>query len=113
MNNAVQVPLRYHLEAAESSGVALDPATNLSSHLGSEFYIVRSNSKRPSGPKDTSYGGEHLNIYEVHLFQSFDVQMITKVRTKVDIHLGISGEKVEIDPKPQASSNYKVVKLLI
>jgi len=97
-----QVPLRYHLEAAESSGVALDPATNLSSHLGSEFYIVRSNSKRPSGPRDTS-GGEHLNIYEVHLFQSFDVQMITKVRTKVDIHLGISGEKVEIDPKPQAS----------
>jgi len=97
-----QVPLRYHLEAAESSGVALDPATNLSSHLGSEFYIVRSNSKRPSGPRETS-GGEHLNIYEVHLFQSFDVQMITKVRTKVDIHLGISGEKVEIDPKPQAS----------
>lgn len=101
--NAGQVPLRYHLEAAESSGVALDPATNLSSHLGSEFYIVRSNSKRPSGPRETS-GGEHLNIYEVHLFQSFDVQMITKVRTKVDIHLGISGEKVEIDPKPQASN---------
>ena len=97
-----QVPLRYHLEAAESSGVALDPTTNLSAHLGSEFYIVRSNSKRPSGPRDTS-GGEHLNIYEVHLFQSFDVQMITKVRTKVDIHLGIPGEKVEIDPKPQAS----------
>ena len=96
--------MRYHLEAAESSGVALDPATNLSSHLGSEFYIVRSNSKRPSGPRDTS-GGEHLNIYEVHLFQSFDVQMITKVRTKVDIHLGISGEKVEIDPKPQARLN--------
>ena len=103
-----QVPLRYHLEAAESSGVALDPTTNLSSHLGSEFYIVRSNSKRPSGPRDTS-GGEHLNIYEVHLFQSFDVQMITKVRTKVDIHLGISGEKVEIDPKPQASSNLKIL----
>ena len=102
LKNAGQVPLRYHLEAAESSGVALDPTTNLSSHLGSEFYIVRSNSKRPSGPRDTS-GGEHLNIYEVHLFQSFDVQMITKVRTKVDIHLGISGEKVEIDPKPQAS----------
>ena len=103
-----QVPLRYHLEAAESSGVALDPTTNLSSHLGSEFYIVRSNSKRPSGPRDTS-GGEHLNIYEVHLFQSFDVQMITKVRTKVDIHLGISGEKVEIDPKPQASSSLTVL----
>ena len=84
--------------------MALNPATNLSSHLGSEFYIVRSNSKRPSGPRDTS-GGDHLNIYEVHLFQSFDVQMITKVRTKVDIHLGISGEKVEIDPKPQARLN--------
>ena len=99
--------LKYHLEAADKPGVALEPAVSLDSHQGAEFHIVRSNSKRPSGPRDTT-GGELTNIYEVHLFQSFDVQMITKVRTKVDIHLGVSGEKVEIDPKPQASwSVYK------
>ena len=89
------VPLKYHLEAAEGPGVALEAGAALASCTGNEFYIVRSNSKRPSGPRDRE-GGEHLNIYEVHLFQSFDVQMITKVRTKVDIHLGISGEKVKL-----------------
>ena len=88
------VPLKYHLEAGEGPGVALESGAALASCTGDEFYIVRSNSKRPSGPRDRE-GGEHLNIYEVHLFQSFDVQMITKVRTKVDIHLGISGEKVK------------------
>jgi len=98
--------LQYHLEAADAAGTALDPGEPLAAHRGAEFYIVRSNSKRPSGPRAAA--ADCTNIYEVHLFQSFDVQMITRVRTKVDIHLGISGEKVEIDPKPQASwSVYK------
>ena len=41
---------------------------------------------------------------EAPLFQSFNVEIFTKVRTKVDVHLGISGDKVEIDPKQQSSS---------
>jgi len=99
---AARVPLSYHLEAAEVVGVALDPATNLSSQTGTEFYIVRSNSKRVSGPRDQAQG-EPVSFLEAPLFQSFNVQIITKVRTKVDIHLGISGEKVEIDPQQQAT----------
>jgi len=94
--------LTYHLEAAEVAGVPLDQKLQLSKHQGSEFYIVRSNSKRMSGPRSDK-SDQPVNFLEAPLFQSFDVQMLTKVRTKVEIHLGISGEKVEIDPKPQAS----------
>jgi len=94
--------LTYHLEAAEVAGVPLDNKLPLSQHQGCEFYIVRSNSKRMSGPR-TDKSDQPVNFLEAPLFQSFDVQMLTKVRTKVEIHLGISGEKVEIDPKPQAS----------
>jgi len=102
-----RVPLSYHLEAADVVGIALDPATSLSSQTGSEFYIVRSNSKRVSGPREQGQG-EPVSFLEAPLFQSFNVQIITKVRTKVDIHLGISGEKVEIDPQQQATwSVYK------
>eukprot|EP00088_Acartia_fossae_P031774 TRINITY_DN3258_c0_g1_i2.p1 TRINITY_DN3258_c0_g1~~TRINITY_DN3258_c0_g1_i2.p1 ORF type:complete len:548 (+),score=138.78 TRINITY_DN3258_c0_g1_i2:651-2294(+) len=92
----------YHLEAPDVHGVALDPKQTLSSQDGnSEFYIVRDNSKRVSDLQST---GTLPNFLEADLYQSFNVEIFTKVRTKVDIHLGISGEKVEIDPRQQASS---------
>jgi len=97
-----KVPLSYHLEAADVVGVALDPVAGLSSQAGSEFYIVRSNSKRVSGPREQAQG-EPASFLEAPLFKSFNVQIITKVRTKVDIHLGISGDRVEIDPQQQAT----------
>jgi len=97
-----KVPLSYHLEAADVVGVALDPESGLSNQAGSEFYIVRSNSKRVSGPREQAQG-EPASFLEAPLFKSFNVQIITKVRTKVDIHLGISGERVEIDPQQQAT----------
>eukprot|EP00090_Calanus_glacialis_P016026 TRINITY_DN25140_c0_g1_i1.p1 TRINITY_DN25140_c0_g1~~TRINITY_DN25140_c0_g1_i1.p1 ORF type:complete len:510 (-),score=242.31 TRINITY_DN25140_c0_g1_i1:56-1585(-) len=97
-----KVPLSYQLEAADVVGVALDPDSGLSTQAGSEFYIVRSNSKRVSGPREQAQG-EPASFLEAPLFKSFNVQIITKVRTKVDIHLGISGERVEIDPQQQAT----------
>ena len=99
----------YHLETAEETGAIIDPQTPLSNFSGSEFFIVRDNSKRVSIHRDSTGATEKPpNFLDAPLFQSFDVQMITKVRTKVDIHLGISGEKVEIDPRQQPSwSVYK------
>lgn len=96
-----RVQLSYHMEAVESPGVVLDPTTQLNTAGGTEFFIVRDNSKRVSGPRVKN---EELSFLEAPLFQSFNVSIITKVRTKVDIHLGISGEKVEIDPVQQTSS---------
>lgn len=92
----------YHLEAPENPGVFLDSKLTLSSQEGStEYYIVRDNSKRVSELQST---GTLPNFLEAHLYQSFNVEIFTRVRTKVDIHLGISGDKVEIDPRQQPSS---------
>jgi len=92
----------YHLEAPENPGVFLDSKLTLSSQEGNtEYYIVRDNSKRVSELQST---GTLPNFLEAHLYQSFNVEIFTRVRTKVDIHLGISGDKVEIDPRQQPSS---------
>ncbi|XP_012269766.2 target of rapamycin complex 2 subunit MAPKAP1 [Athalia rosae] len=40
----------------------------------------------------------HTTAMEAPLYQLYRVHMINKVRAKTEIHLGISGEKIEIDP---------------
>ncbi|KAK2584441.1 hypothetical protein KPH14_006821 [Odynerus spinipes] len=40
----------------------------------------------------------HTTAMEAPLYQSYRVYIINKVRAKTEIHLGISGEKIEIDP---------------
>lgn len=47
---------------------------------------------------------EHNKRMEAPLYQSFRVFMINKVRPKVEVNLGISGERIEIDPVQQKSS---------
>lgn len=48
----------------------------------------------------------HMTAMEAPLYQSYRVYIINKVRTKTEIHLGISGEKLEIDPIQQKSSKF-------
>ncbi len=48
-----------------------------------EFYIVRDNSKRVSEQQST---GTLPNFLEAHLYQSFNVEIFTRVRTKVGPH---------------------------
>lgn len=48
----------------------------------------------------------HKTAMEAPLYESYRVFIINKVRTKVEIHLGISGDKVEIDPVQQKSSKF-------
>jgi len=40
----------------------------------------------------------HTNAMEAPLYQSYRVYIINKVRAKSEVQLGISGEKIEIDP---------------
>ncbi|XP_024941627.1 target of rapamycin complex 2 subunit MAPKAP1 isoform X2 [Cephus cinctus] len=40
----------------------------------------------------------HTTAMEAPLYQLYRVYIINKVRAKTEIHLGISGEKIEIDP---------------
>ncbi|KAJ8890137.1 hypothetical protein PR048_009644 [Dryococelus australis] len=43
----------------------------------------------------------HMTAMEAPLYQSYRVNIINKMRSKSEIHLGVSGEKVEIDPVVQ------------
>ncbi|RZC35178.1 target of rapamycin complex 2 subunit MAPKAP1 [Asbolus verrucosus] len=51
----------------------------------------------------------HKKAMEAPLYKSYKVYMVNKMRTKVEIHLGISGEKIEIDPV-QKNSKFVLVK---
>lgn len=49
----------------------------------------------------------HNKAMEAPLYQSYRVfKVINKLRTTVEIHLGISGEKIEIDPIQQKNSTF-------
>ncbi|CAH0559047.1 unnamed protein product [Brassicogethes aeneus] len=49
----------------------------------------------------------HNKAMEAPLYQSYRVyKMLNRVRGKVEIHLGISGEKIEIDPIQQKNSKF-------
>ena len=69
----------YHLETAEEPGVRLDPGSGLDSHLGAEFFIVRDNSKRVSSATHRDQA-QAVSFLDAPLFQSFNVQIISKVR---------------------------------
>lgn len=51
----------------------------------------------------------HKNAMEAPLYKSYKVYMINKMRARTEIHLGISGEKIEIDPV-QKNSKFLLVK---
>ncbi|KRT83193.1 hypothetical protein AMK59_3630 [Oryctes borbonicus] len=52
----------------------------------------------------------HKTTMESQLYKSFQVFIINKVRSKIEIHLGISGEKIEIDPVQHKSSKFALVR---
>lgn len=55
-----------------------------------------------------------LKVYtttlEAPFYKSYRVYIVNKVRAKVEIHLGISGEKIEIDPVQQKNSKFALVR---
>lgn len=52
----------------------------------------------------------HKTAMEAPLYKSYKVYIATKMRGKAEIHLGISGEKIEIDPVHQKSSKFNLVR---
>ncbi|XP_008547321.1 target of rapamycin complex 2 subunit MAPKAP1 [Microplitis demolitor] len=49
----------------------------------------------------------HTTAIEAPMYQLFRVYVIHKMRTKTEIHLGVSGDKIEIDPLVTSKSAYK------
>ncbi|KAL3280040.1 hypothetical protein HHI36_017547 [Cryptolaemus montrouzieri] len=52
----------------------------------------------------------HKKAMEAPLYQSYQVNIVTKMRSRVEIHLGISGDKIEIDPIHPQSSKFTLNK---
>lgn len=55
-----------------------------------------------------------LKVYttalEAPFYKSYRVYIVSKVRAKVEIHLGVSGEQIEIDPVQQKNSKFALVR---
>ncbi|KAK5649002.1 hypothetical protein RI129_003894 [Pyrocoelia pectoralis] len=52
----------------------------------------------------------HTTAMEAPLYQSYRVYIVNKMRAKAEIQLGISGEKIEIDPLQQKNSKFTFVR---
>ncbi|CAC5386812.1 MAPKAP1 [Mytilus coruscus] len=91
--------LNYNLEKQEEPGVSIDLDATLASMDTMEFSLVRENSTRRhhnEGSEDeVSTMADSLTS---HQYKSYIVSMVHRLRANTDVQLGVSGEKVEVDP---------------
>lgn len=53
----------------------------------------------------------HKTAMEAPHYKSYKVYIFHKMRSKVEIHLGISGEKIELDPVQQKTSKIPMLRM--
>lgn len=63
-----------------------------------EDFLEGQNKEQEEVAQDLAKMEGHTTAMEAPLYQSYRVYIISKVRTKTEIYLGISGEKIEINP---------------
>uniref|UniRef100_T1J7R6 Target of rapamycin complex 2 subunit MAPKAP1 n=1 Tax=Strigamia maritima TaxID=126957 RepID=T1J7R6_STRMM len=95
--------LEYQLEKESEPGVAVDLDSTLAMTNTLDFYLVRANSKREDDPKEP-WQPKELMVMEAPRYLSYRVFLIRKLLHKSEIHLGISVDKIEIDPVQQKGS---------
>ncbi|XP_071821013.1 target of rapamycin complex 2 subunit MAPKAP1-like isoform X1 [Apostichopus japonicus] len=94
----------YLMEKVNDPGVSLDLDAKLSSIGCLNFVMVREHSKRSYVKPSERFrhgSGQELSYVISTQYKSFRVNMLHKLRPTNEIQLGISGEKVEIDPVQQ------------
>ncbi|KAH3777865.1 hypothetical protein DPMN_179313 [Dreissena polymorpha] len=95
----------YNLEKDSVPGVSIDLECNLASMDTLEFVLVRENSSRGDATEiDNGRSLEMAKSLTSHHYKSYLVSMMHKLRTNTEVQLGISGEKVNIDPVVSKSS---------
>uniref|UniRef100_A0A673JWQ9 Target of rapamycin complex 2 subunit MAPKAP1 n=1 Tax=Sinocyclocheilus rhinocerous TaxID=307959 RepID=A0A673JWQ9_9TELE len=104
----------YRLEKQTEPNVAVDLDSTLESQGTMEFCLVRENSSRgeesseEDPPIDILYNITTVqDMLSSHHYKSFKISMIHKLRFTTDVQLGISGEKVEIDPVTNQKTSTK------
>ncbi|XP_070531704.1 target of rapamycin complex 2 subunit MAPKAP1-like [Ptychodera flava] len=97
----------YVLEKQSEPGVAVDLDSTLENQNTMEFCLVRENSIRGDMVHDEDShefdlsGASFLVGYQ---YKSYRAHMLHKFKTNTEVQLGISGDKVEIDPVSQQKS---------
>lgn len=89
----------YNLEKQTEPGVPLDLDAMLANMDTMEFCLVREHSTR--GEENHEEEGDMSAMAESltsHQYKSYMVSLVHKLRANTDVQLGVSGEKVEIDP---------------
>ncbi|TFK08477.1 target of rapamycin complex 2 subunit MAPKAP1 isoform X1 [Trachemys scripta elegans] len=101
---------QYRLEKQSEPNVPVDLDCTLESQSTLEFCLVRENSSRG---EEISEEDPQIDIATVqdmlssHHYKSFKVSMIHRLRFTTDVQLGISGDKVEIDPVTNQKASTK------
>uniref|UniRef100_A0A670KLR0 Target of rapamycin complex 2 subunit MAPKAP1 n=1 Tax=Podarcis muralis TaxID=64176 RepID=A0A670KLR0_PODMU len=101
---------QYRLEKQNEPNVPVDLDCTLESQSTLEFCLVRENSSRG---EEISEEDPQIDIATVqdmlssHHYKSFKVSMIHRLRFTTDVQLGISGDKVEVDPVTNQKASTK------
>uniref|UniRef100_A0A8K9UJL9 Target of rapamycin complex 2 subunit MAPKAP1 n=1 Tax=Oncorhynchus mykiss TaxID=8022 RepID=A0A8K9UJL9_ONCMY len=93
----------YRLERQTEPNVPVDLDCSLESQSTLEFCLRRDSSEEDP-PMDITTVQDMLSS---HRYKSFKISMIHKLRFTTDVQLGISGEKVEIDPVTNQKTSTK------
>uniref|UniRef100_A0A3Q2UKL9 Target of rapamycin complex 2 subunit MAPKAP1 n=1 Tax=Fundulus heteroclitus TaxID=8078 RepID=A0A3Q2UKL9_FUNHE len=91
----------YRLEKQMEPNVAVDLESTLESQNTLEFCLVRENSSRGEESSEEDPTIDITTVQDMlssHHYKSFKISLIHRLRFTTDVQLGISGEKVEIDP---------------
>lgn len=96
----------YNLEKQSDPGIPVDLDSSLASMDTLEFCLVREHSSRgDSVYLDDGKSSAIAESLTSHQYKSYIVNMVHKIRTNTEVQLGVSGEKVEIDPVSSKSKS--------
>ncbi|KAK6194655.1 hypothetical protein SNE40_000252 [Patella caerulea] len=91
--------LKYNLEKLNDPGISVDLDATLMSLDTLEFVLIRENSARDDQDKyKNNISSDVAESLTSHQYKSYMVNLVHKIRTNTEVLLGVSGEKVEIDP---------------
>ncbi|XP_056288255.1 target of rapamycin complex 2 subunit MAPKAP1 [Pseudoliparis swirei] len=100
----------YRLEKQTEPNVSVDLDSTLESQSTLEFCLVRENSSRGEESSEEDPPIDVTTVQDMlssHHYKSFKISMIHKLRFTTDVQLGVSGEKVEIDPVTNQKASTK------
>ncbi|XP_031433111.1 target of rapamycin complex 2 subunit MAPKAP1 isoform X1 [Clupea harengus] len=107
---SVFVGPQYRLEKQTEPNVAVDLESTLENQNTLEFCLVRENSSRGEESSEEDPPIDITTVQDMlssHHYKSFKISMIHKLRFTTDVQLGVSGEKVEIDPVTNQKTSTK------